>query len=353
MSNVFVMEHQLDARNPHYTPIEQQINLTLHAWDTIQYDITAFQNRPVKIQVGNFINRIIENYAHEARCSIAEHKIKYLNEIKNHFNTEDADTEEEYLKYLTISFLPIGDDVVFKKYKLSPNQKVKELLCYSDNDLYYKTRKDYLEAIINEYVSLPFAEREKIYFKDMITKINDSVNECRSLRVKYFDCQYEVCPCFIENDKSTNYNYLVCIDADNSSLLSFRLQHISVTATNNTFQKFTQARLNEIKKIIDKYGVPYIRGYMDGKIRLRLTAQGMANFKAWINQRPKYSGNLPLPEEDGSYILEFECSKRQIWNYFFKFGADVEIIEPNDLKERFISGYRNALNVYEQTSAQN
>jgi len=45
-------------------------------------------------------------------------------------------------------------------------------------------------------------------------------------------------------------------------------------------------------------------------------------------------------------IFEFNCTQYQIFNYFFPFGEDVEILSPKELRERFIKTYDNALKKY-------
>ena len=46
------------------------------------------------------------------------------------------------------------------------------------------------------------------------------------------------------------------------------------------------------------------------------------------------------------YELEFDCSYRQISNYFFSFGKDAEIVSPLRIREDFIKKYSEALEIY-------
>ncbi len=332
--------------------VQQLITFNLHAWETINYDIDAFENIPEKYQLGKFINRIISNYAHEAKCSIDEHKEKYLCTIKEYFEVKGPDNENKFLRCMIRSALnPLNDEDIYIKKRIHINKEVKFLLYKSGNDIYYNTKKEYIEAIINEYVSLPFSEREKIYFKEKCEKIFTAIQNCLCMRIKVHEKEYKICPYFLETDKSTNYNYLVCSESDNENnkLISFRLQHIRIISVSEEhFKKRTKAKLKDYKKQIDRLGVPYIQGINDPMIKVTLTEQGMINYKRWINQRPKFIGDLPHADPDGTTTLTFNCSLRQIRNYFFKFGKEALISVPAQLKETFYNDYKEALDKYEE-----
>lgn len=346
----FFTPHDMDIGES----VQQQLNFNLHAWETINYDIYAFDNIPDKFQLGKFVNQIILNYAHDAKCSIAEHREEHVSRLKEYFEIKDFDNEDDFLKcMIRASVKPPGDEETYVTRRIHINEKVKDLLYHSENDIYYDySRKDYMEAVINEYVSLPFAEREKIYFKEKCDKINDSILEHRWLNIEVHKEKYKVCPYFLETDKSTNYNYLVCSESDSSSdnkLISFRLQHIRIISVDKEpFKKCTKAKLKEYKKEIERLGVPYIRGAGDPKIKVKLTEQGLINYKCWINQRPKPDGEIPAANPDGTTTITFNCSMRQIKNYFFKFGKDALILEPAELKESFRKEYQEALEAYEK-----
>ena len=46
-------------------------------------------------------------------------------------------------------------------------------------------------------------------------------------------------------------------------------------------------------------------------------------------------------------IYEFDCTLRQAENYFFKFGHDAMVLEPENLADKFLRKYRNAVKRYE------
>lgn len=58
---------------------------------------------------------------------------------------------------------------------------------------------------------------------------------------------------------------------------------------------------------------------------------------------------LPVPKNRSSFyrdVYVFDCSLRQAFNYFFSFGADAEILSPDELRNEFIENYSSALTIY-------
>ncbi|EFF67530.1 hypothetical protein BUTYVIB_02397 [Eshraghiella crossota DSM 2876] len=43
----------------------------------------------------------------------------------------------------------------------------------------------------------------------------------------------------------------------------------------------------------------------------------------------------------------FRCSLLKDYNYFFPFGKEAEILEPQRLRDRFIKGYNNGATKYQ------
>ena len=78
------------------------------------------------------------------------------------------------------------------------------------------------------------------------------------------------------------------------------------------------------------------------EIQVRLTSGGKVKYQRQVHLRPtlvKRTG----PKED---IFVFRCTAAQAEFYFFKFGADAEVIQPLRLREKFITLHRNALKIY-------
>ena len=66
---------------------------------------------------------------------------------------------------------------------------------------------------------------------------------------------------------------------------------------------------------------------------------------ACISYRRDWVGGKE-PESSGD-IYVFRCSLLQAYNYFFPFGKEAEILEPQRLRDRFIKGYNNGATKYQ------
>ena len=108
--------------------------------------------------------------------------------------------------------------------------------------------------------------------------------------------------------------------------------------------EISEEEKEKIEYRIKKYGLMYY--FADPvKCRIHLTDEGLRMYHTIIHQRPGYY-NL-IPETDGSgYIMELECCELNIIHYFFRFGKQVTILEPESTRKRFIQMYREPLDNY-------
>jgi predicted DNA-binding transcriptional regulator YafY len=103
--------------------------------------------------------------------------------------------------------------------------------------------------------------------------------------------------------------------------------------------KLTREEARDIEKKLRRTGVQYLVG-QESEILLRLTEAGQREFTQRSYMRPN-------PDSVEGDLYRFSCTERQIRNYFFSFGRDVQILEPESLRREFLEGYRQALAVYE------
>lgn len=331
---------------------QQWLSFSLNTWNTINYDLNAFKNMPDEGELGEFINRIIYNYYDIARCSFYEHRKEYLKIVEEFDCNLDEESKERFIQCMIKANAnnDVSDKSVHLKRRFYLEYNIKQMLIDSKNDKYYNGIKEYLEAILNEYVSLPYYKREIIYFLDTYNSLKRAINNNLYIIIKVKDCLYTVRPFLIETDKSTGYNYLICAEGDEGidNLKSFRLQHINIIhKTSDKFHKLSKDLMKELKSRVDQFSAPYLKWVSENNIKVQLTEQGMRNYKEWINQRPPYTEKCISTTDDKiRYMLSFNCSERQIQNYFFKFGAEAEILEPESLRNLFSAMYHSASELY-------
>lgn len=127
---------------------------------------------------------------------------------------------------------------------------------------------------------------------------------------------------------------------DEARPVSFRISALSSVKLEKSKRAFLPAeKWKQLRQIISNRGVQFLASGEEN-IRVRLTEGGKEKYRRQIHLRPVYIGD---PEGD---VYVFDCTPAQAEFYFFKFGQDAEILQPSDLREKFIALYRNALHTY-------
>lgn len=204
----------------------------------------------------------------------------------------------------------------------------------------------FIKAVIEEYAEKPFLEREKICFSGTVKNINDGIKlkKRKLLRIITGNNAFIVRPYAIMTDKQSTYNYLVCIidktiNAKLKKIVSLRLSRIkSVEVLHDSEFEFSDSEIDEIKKMISEKGVQFLRGELQ-TIRVEFTHIGLNMYRDLLFQRPQMHSS----EEN---IYTFKCTPAQAEYYFFKFGAEAKIIEPDELKQKIVDMYVKAMEAY-------
>ena len=98
--------------------------------------------------------------------------------------------------------------------------------------------------------------------------------------------------------------------------------------------------ISNIESQISNYSPAYLIGKPE-QIKVRLTKKGKQSYQSRLYSRPE---KIELLSTDDTYV--FNCTPQQIYNYFFPFGADAEIISPEYLRNRFINAHKKSLQQY-------
>lgn len=237
---------------------------------------------------------------------------------------------------------------------------------------YYRREKEFIERILWDYACKPANQRERVYCKDRIEMIKEALKEREDKRRSLIvtlrmdgnpDGGYtlhRVAPYGLYTDASGSYYYLVGISeriddaAEGRKYASFRISRIK-NIDPDTHMYVPDSQRQQLQERINRLGVPYILGPVQNdssadsgnKITVRLTENGWRMYLTILRNRPRYNNvDRPQPDKDGNVILEFDCSERQIENYFYMYGADAYIVQPVSLRERFIQKYTEALQAY-------
>lgn len=337
---------------------EQKIRITLsdRAKSIMAEDMEIFGIT----KAASFINTVFENYRETAKSSVSLYLQQREIELDRLFSETKLDTSskkaaiEQLLKNEKQSIIEKiseynttkGDS---KLYHLNDNN-VEYINEDCVEDSYYSRPGLYIRSVIEEYCALPFIERERIYRKDIFETVECACKEKRILKIKANIDRKEqilyVYPYKIMSDSFHTQSYLVCYsrkaeeeDCD-KVVASFSMARLN---SPKIFSKHFHLNKNEIANIeaqVAHYSLTYLIG-TPGQIQVKLTEKGKQSYQTRLYSRPDKIASLSTND-----IYVFDCTQQQIFNYFFPFGAEAEIISPKSLRNRFIQAHKRALDNY-------
>ena len=327
---------------------EQKIRITLsdRARLIMAEDMDVFGTH----QEATFINTVFHNYKSEAKSSISLYlqqreleldrlftgtaldSVNRKNAIDKMLSTEESAIKDEITGYNSIK----GES---KLYHIN-NSNVEYLLEDCDENQYYSRPGLYLRSIIEEYCSLPFIERERVYRKNIYEIIERACQEKRILKIKadYYGKEqlFYVYPYKIMPDPLRTQAYLVCYsrkaeDEEKDKIVaSFSMARINTpTMLTKTFHLNKQEVAN-IESQISKHSPAYLVGKPE-QIAVKLTKKGKQSYQSRLYSRPEKIESL---SSDDIYV--FNCTQQQIFNFFFS----------ESLRNRFKNTHEKALRQY-------
>lgn len=370
----------------------QHINLSAHADEIIHNDMNAFE---VAKNESGFICEIISTYWHASDASIAHAKNrkrdKLTREIKQAKYREDKPKDKKLERFEPSKYSLSEEELALveklaNEYAIALELKMKSFpkdvskkirlrnevydLVYPEDEAdwpcreFYSNQGDYLKAIIEDYASKTFFEREAIICHDLISDLQreiDLPNESKCiLGVTLYAkngkaAKFDVKPYRIMSDPGANYHYLVGMSRPAGEAgaawkeASFRISRIEKFrpyAKSHGSGKITKTELKTIMDALRVRGVQYILSEQVEQ-KILLTPEGMRMYDQILHMRP-VTAKKPEKKEDGNTLLVFLCTERQIENYFFPFGEEAKVLKPEHLADRFRERYEKALLVYSE-----
>lgn len=338
---------------------QQRVYISYFSLSVINDDIDSFCNLPSKKLINSFLNQIIMNMYQEAKCSFSKQRgmleIEY-NKMLTGVPNKKSIAEKLSVETIKLFREKLDEQRKIKKGKLlgksiilSLNKELKSMLEISSEAEYYESCKDYLEALIFEYSNLSYSERERIYFGKKYKQLQHYISEQEEVIFSLSGKNYKVKPYCITTDRNNTYNYLIgySFHNENWNIQSFRLQRIETLHSTKAKFSFDVAELKELDELIRNQDIPYLsHNSNDETITVRLSDRGYYLYRTIILfQRP--SNCKVIKCEPDNNILAFHCTEAQAYNYFIKFGADVEVIEPASLRQKFSEMHKKASQYYD------
>ena len=340
-----------------------RLRISYQAYETVLQDIAEFQDMTEKEQVktSSFLNKILNNFYDEAESTVYAKKqkiydkyLEWLKDFENAKKTAEQLTEKEIRNRF---------EKIEEKYsqpsrakgqnlKLIMTKPTMEMLENSEEQD-YNNISDYLSALIQEYTALPREERERIFFKDLFKTINLCIKHGHQAEI---NGSYLLKPYKITTNGFLPYYYVVGYARRKNKftapwkLMSFRLQRIRfATEKEDDEYKFTKEQETELKEL---FKTPAKIAYLSKKEEetiVRLTEKGYNDcYKKILSGRPVCTDKKKLPDSEKPFVYElaFNCSNMQAYQYFVRFGMEVEVISPKQLRNGFKNLHENAVKYY-------
>lgn len=302
-----------------YVPTKVRIAISRKAFYTLKCDENCFiTDRPVKNKKrisDTFINNIINNI-----------DLTMYPEPQNSYNKSDEAIRFDY----------------------KPNKESDKTLSY--NKINY--RGTYVSMLLEEYAKKAYFEREQIFFKRTIEDIENIILGNNLLILDYRSQTKLILPLDIRTDEWSSYNYLIGLDlTDAKSKTEAKLVNLRISYISYYHQKDIKAvslkcdlspnERNEIEERIIARGVQFVHDDPI-EVTVKFTDEGKNMYDHMVFMRPQI--NEIIDEEQ--LIYKFKCTATQARFYFFKFGADAEIISPKELRDEFLDRYKEACLLY-------
>ena len=355
----------------------QHLMLSLEADMVIREDSINFLGSE---NISGCINRIIRNSREDSPASVSyviESKKNYYSHVLSRVQ-KGMLTEKS--RNVVIDAL-IREDISDCRSRIQAYSKEKSYKIRLQNDIwedlyqtedwqeknYYPSQGAYIKALIEDYASLSVYDREEIFFKNLLTRLQTAImlpkEESRILRIKYMTAASQTIECRIKPfeivaDQARQYHYLIALSCPVDSIekkyepASFRISRIKEDSIKEYAKSYgsgslSNAEKSRISRILKDKGAQFLRD-TEETIKVRLSRKGIELFESQYYMRPVNSSIIARQSlGDEGAVYSFKGTRRQIEYYFFKFGKEAVVIEPAEFSEMLRNKYSQAARAYD------
>ena len=211
-----------------------------------------------------------------------------------------------------------------------------------ENNLLAQTSmSQYINDLLASYLSIARNKREMIIFRDIFEELNAAIRNNSIITFSSTsarDLVFTIKPYIIAASKEEQCNYLLCADKGQELHRTFRISRIrALYTTSEHFTPDESMRL-ELQEIAMRNPQSASKNVF---IKVELTDRGVEKFHVITKNRPDV-----YKKEGNTYY--FNWPKRQLQEYFKRFGYDAVIVSPRESWESMRSFYGRSLDTYEK-----
>ena len=199
----------------------------------------------------------------------------------------------------------------------------------------------YINDLLSSYLSIARHDREMIIFRDTFEDLTEAIRNHSIITFASTsapDLVFTIKPYIIAASKEEQCNYLLCTDTTQGLLRTFRVSRIKALYTTSDKFEIDEEVRDSLQEIAKRNPQSASKNVL---CKVQLTDRGIEKFKVIVKSRPDV-----LKKEGNIYY--FNWPKRQLQEYFKRFGYDAIIISPKDCWESMKSFYGRSLDIYER-----
>ena len=194
---------------------------------------------------------------------------------------------------------------------------------------------DFFRKLLYKYANQSRKNRELFIFKSVIERLEIGIKEKRKVKIHFNDKrEVTILPFFIGSSKLELANYLFCYDFLENKYRNYHIYNIDTVFVTREVQDWEDMEF--VEKVILNFD-PFLS--QDKKIKAILTPEGEKILNLLKINRPEIISK-------NNELYEFQCSEEKAKRYFAYFLDEIEILEPQSLREWFKIKYSNAYKKY-------
>ncbi|PHI04933.1 WYL domain-containing protein [Fusobacterium polymorphum] len=196
-----------------------------------------------------------------------------------------------------------------------------------------ETEAEYWRNIFFTYINNLRYKREEILFEKNFKNIEKALKDGNKIKIKYHNYIRLINPYFIKVSDSESRSYLFCYCEKNQDYRNYRVSEIGeIWFTNEKIEIKDKKYIDEVYKNFD----PFL---YKNRVKVKFTEKGLELYEKVLNNRPR------LLNKDNN-IYTFECDNKLAMIYFAQFFSLIEILEPQELREKLQNELENTLKIY-------
>lgn len=211
-----------------------------------------------------------------------------------------------------------------------------------NSELYYVVLKEhnveneaeFFRNLFLKYLDNPRYIREKILFSKIFEQLELAIKGRKKVNIKYNGEIRTINPYFIKVASGEDRSYIFSYCEKNQDYRNYRIANIENISLSKYITDFKDLEyIQNIEKNFD----PFLS--FNKKIKIKINNNGKEIFEKTLLNRPK------ILEKDGD-IWILECTNKLAQIYFAQFLANVEILEPIDLRMWFKKNFEKVVKIY-------